>query len=112
MASNDFSPDTPPHEIGHDELLEAMEDGSRAIVDVREPHEFASGHIPGSVNLPLSSFDAGDLPSGKPVVLVCMAGVRSARALRQTLDAGVADARHYYAPGMNGWRAHGGPVTL
>ena len=111
MASKDFSPGTPPHEIGHDELLEAMEDGSRAIVDVREPHEFASGYIPGAVNLPLSSFDADDLPSGKPVVLVCMAGVRSARALRQTLDAGVADARHY-APGMNGWRAHGGPVTL
>lgn len=111
MVSKDFSPNAPPHEIGHDELVEAMEDGSRAIVDVREAHEFAAGHIPGAINLPLSSFDPDDLPNGKPVVLVCMAGVRSARALRQALDAGVADARHY-APGMNGWRMQGGPVTL
>ena len=111
MTTKEFSSSASPYEISHDKLVAAMEDGSQAIVDVREPHEFAGGHIPGAVNLPLSSFDPEDLPSGRPVVLICAAGIRSARALRQTLDAGVADARHY-APGMNGWRAQGGPVTL
>jgi rhodanese-related sulfurtransferase len=105
------TPSAPSPEIGHDALLEAVEGGTCAVVDVREPHEFAAGHIPGAVNLPLSRFNPQDLPSGKPVVLVCLAGGRSARALREALGAGVADARHY-APGMNGWRALGGPVTL
>ena len=111
MVTKELNPSALPSEVGYDELVAAMEDGSQAIIDVREPHEFTAGHIPGAVNLPLSSFDPVDLPSGRPVVLVCMAGVRSARALRQTLDAGVADARHN-APGMNGWRVQGGPVTL
>ena len=109
MAANPASP--PPHEIGYDALLEAVEGGSCAVVDVREPQEFAGGHIPGAVNLPLSGFTPDDLPTGKPLVLVCLAGGRSARALREILAAGVEDARHYPG-GMNGWRALGGPVTL
>jgi len=79
------------------------------IVDVREPQEFRSGHIPGAVNHPLSQFDPARLARGKPVVLICQAGGRSARALRRVLAAGRGDVRHY-AGGMSGWRARGGQV--
>jgi rhodanese-related sulfurtransferase len=34
-----------------------LADGSVLLIDVREPNEFASGHIPGSVSFPLSDFD-------------------------------------------------------
>ena len=37
-----------------------LQDGSIVLVDVREPHEFAAGHIPGSVSMPLSVFDPDD----------------------------------------------------
>ena len=55
-------------------------------------------------------FRPGKLPSGKPIVLVCQAGGRSARALQQALGAGVKDICHY-APGTGGWKSRGGSVV-
>jgi len=95
--------------IEHDELVRAQCERSCAVIDVREPHEFRSGHIPGAKNLPLSQFEPASIPQGKPVVLICQAGARSARALRRTIDAGRKDVRHYPG-GVSGWRARGGPV--
>jgi rhodanese-related sulfurtransferase len=91
----------------------AVEAGEVAVVDVREPHEFAAGHIPGSVNLPLSRFQPRDLPSGedKTVVIVCQAGVRSRKALNQAQATGRSDLKHY-AGGMAEWRARGGDVAV
>ncbi len=111
MVSNPSNPTASPYEIGDDEFLAAVEDASSAIVDVREPHEFAAGHVPGAINLPLSRFDPAELPTDRPVVLICQSGGRSAKALRAAQEAGVSDVRHY-APGTGGWRARGGPVTL
>ncbi len=99
-----------PTDIGHDDFLALQRDGRGVIVDVREPHEFLSGHIPGAINQPLSHFDAAELPTGKPIVLVCQAGARSAKALQTARAAGVQDIRHY-APGTGGWRARGEPVV-
>jgi len=96
--------------IEHDELVRAHQERSCVIVDVREPHEFKSGHIPGAINHPLSQFDPARLAQGKPVVLICQAGGRSAKALRSVLAAGRQDVCHY-AGGMGGWRARGGQVT-
>jgi rhodanese-related sulfurtransferase len=93
--------------IEHDDFARAVAEKSCAIVDVREPNEYAAGHVPGAINLPLSHFSPAQLPKGKPIVLICQAGGRSARALRQALEAGCADIRHY-APGSGGWKARGG----
>jgi len=81
------------------------------VVDVREPNEYAAGHIPHALNHPLSSFDPAKLPTGKPVVLVCQAGGRSARAMAQAHAHGRTDVIHYL-PGTGGWRAQGGPVAM
>ncbi len=94
--------------IAHDDFCRVVADKSCAIVDVREPHEYGAGHVPGAKNMPLSSFDPANLPKGE-VVLICQAGGRSAKALAKAQEAGRTDIRHY-APGTGGWRASGGAV--
>ena len=50
------------------------------LVDVREAEEFASGHIPGAINAPLSTIASATLPKDKALFLYCLRGMRSKRA--------------------------------
>jgi rhodanese-related sulfurtransferase len=95
--------------LEHDAFVEAALNGHCHVIDVREPHEYSNGHIPHAKNHPLSAFDPHQLPNDKPVVLVCQAGGRSARALQASYMAGRSDVIHY-APGTAGWIAQGGEV--
>jgi len=54
------------------------------LVDVRSGSEFASGHIPGAVNIPMDQIESrlGDLGLNLPIVLVCQSGKRA----RMTAD--------------------------
>lgn len=83
--------------------------GDAVVVDVREPGEFAGGHVPGAINLPLSRFDPAQLPvdGGKTVVLNCAAGMRSAKALRMCGDVPVDT---HLKGGMGMWMRAGLPV--
>ncbi len=93
-----------------DDVKAGLADGSIALVDVREPHEFEAGHIPGAVLLPLSVFDPALLPSdGRRIVLSCRSGKRSLDAAFFSQAAGIAVDAHY-AGGMLDWVAHGEPV--
>lgn len=54
------------------------------LVDVREADEYAAGHIPGSINLPLSAIDTAEIlipRKDTPLFLYCLAGSRSSQAL-------------------------------
>ena len=111
MFKNFFSPPSDPADIDLETFAKAVHAGEVTVVDVREPHEFVAGHIPGAVNLPMSRFDLPDLPKGKPVVLICQVGGRSRNALARARAAGRDDVKHY-AGGMSQWRIHGGDVTV
>ena len=52
------------------------------LIDVREADEFASGHLPGAINLPLSDFleRYGELDKEKSYHIICQSGARSAQA--------------------------------
>jgi rhodanese-related sulfurtransferase len=66
--------------VSFGDLEEAVGTDAWAVVDVREPHEFAAGHIPSALNIPMSGFDPKQLPQGKPVVLIFRSGGRSRNA--------------------------------
>ncbi|HKU13332.1 MAG TPA: molybdopterin-synthase adenylyltransferase MoeB [Steroidobacteraceae bacterium] len=76
-------------------LLRERSDSAVAIVDVREPREFAASHLPGAINIPVgqlqSRIDA--LPKGL-VVFVCRSGARSLNAAALASRAGVEDIAH------------------
>ena len=52
------------------------------LIDVREADEFAEGHLPGAINLPLSAFleHYGELDKDKSYHIICRSGARSAQA--------------------------------
>ncbi|MBI2173228.1 MAG: MBL fold metallo-hydrolase [Candidatus Aenigmarchaeota archaeon] len=64
------------------ELKQKLDEGQKIFVlDVREPLEYEEWHIPGSVNIPLSSVYAGaELPKDRKIIAVCLHGMRSERA--------------------------------
>lgn len=66
------------------EAVQLINRESAVVVDVCEPAEYASGHIPSALNAPLSALDKHLKPlekhKNKPVVVTCRSGNRSLRA--------------------------------
>ena len=88
-----FGAGSDPDVVSFGDLEEAVGTNAWIVVDVREPHEFAAGHVPNALNAPMSSFDPKDLPEGKPVVLICQAGGRSRNALNKARALGRDDVQ-------------------
>ncbi|MGI6246378.1 MAG: rhodanese-like domain-containing protein [Pseudochelatococcus sp.] len=99
-------------DLAIDEVKRGLADGSILLVDVRESEEYAAGHIPASVSVPLSTFDPAALPeaNGRRIVFSCNSGGRTLRALAATRAAGL-DLREHYKGSFKDWVAHGEPVT-
>ena len=64
------------------DLAAEVEAKTLNLIDVREADEFASGHLPGAINLPLSDFleRYEELDKEKPYYIICRCGARSAQA--------------------------------
>lgn len=74
-------------------MLSQVPRGSYAVVDVRTPEEFAAGHVPGSVNVPLGALAAGaSVPQAETLILCCRSGGRAGQALRLLEQRGVLGA--------------------
>jgi rhodanese-related sulfurtransferase len=76
------------------EKARALVEGGARLLDVRSPGEHASGHIKGSLNVPVQELgsrlaELGD--KAKPVVVYCASGMRSASAASMLRRAGFAE---------------------
>lgn len=80
------------------------------LIDVREPDEYAAGHAPGAINLPLSELTdrVGEVPRDTEVHVICQAGGRSAQAT-ELLSAHGIDAVNIDG-GTNAWIQQGHPL--
>ena len=87
-----------------------LEDGA-AVVDVREPEEFATGHVPGAVNIPMGQVHRrlGELDRSRRQLVVCRSGNRSSQVVAVLRRAGY-DAVNVTG-GMGAWLAEGLPVV-
>lgn len=82
------------------------------LVDVRSPEEFSSGHIPGSVNVPLDTLRraAEELKAYPRVVLVCAKGKRSLQAAEILESLGI-HRTEVVEGGTEAWKAEGRPLA-
>ncbi len=93
-------------------LAAEVPDGERdpAVIDVRSQREWAGGHIPGAVHIPVEEIEERmrEVPrDGRPLYVVCAGGGRSASASDFLAGRGYLRV-HNVEGGMNSWK---GAVT-
>ncbi len=94
------------------ELHSRRESGpAPVVIDVRTPDEYATGHIPGAVNIPFDEIarriDEVEAPDG--VALYCMVGPRARKGESALLAQGYETVLHLEG-GLAAWKAAGLPI--
>lgn len=84
--------------IGMEEYRKVVENpGGTLIVDVREPQEYAAGHVPGAINIPRGVIEfkiwnqvgyPANTQMDQPIVLQCQSGNRASLAAQSLADLG------------------------
>ena len=97
-------------EVTVDEV-ESRPDGT-VLLDVREPHEYAAGHIAGAINLPQADLATRleELPRDRKLLVVCQAGMRSRRAAQFLSQVGFDDIASVRG-GTGEWISSGRPIA-
>jgi rhodanese-related sulfurtransferase len=67
-----------------------FDSGSAIMVDVREPGELAEQNVPGTIDIPLGQLESrlAEVPTGKPVLVLCRSGNRARPAAETLATAG------------------------
>jgi rhodanese-related sulfurtransferase len=93
------------------EQFEAAHTVGATVLDVRNPDEYAAGHVAGAVLIPLGELAArqNEIPEGDPLYVICAVGGRSLTATRALVEAGYQAVS--VAGGTNGWVERGGAVV-
>ncbi len=80
------------------------------LYDVREPNEFKTGHIRGSILVPLSTFDLSkiDTSTVRNIVFYCKSGVRCGIASNLMRSAGFQGPLYRLEGGIVAWEIFGG----
>jgi len=96
--------------ISQDAFLALPTQGAEApfVLDVRTPEEYASGYVPGALNIPHDQLASrlAEVPKDRPVVLYCRSGRRAALAAEVLEANGYKDLEHLDGD-MQAWTEHG-----
>lgn len=87
-------------------LLETRRESRYCLVDVRQPLEYAAGHLPGALLLPLPELEARvfHLPADRALIFYCATGARSRVAADLALEAeATAQPVHHLVGGLLAW---------
>lgn len=107
-----LGPDT--EQVSRSELLEWVGSGRVTVIDVRPPEEYAGGHIPAAVSIPLDELAErlAELPDDQDIVAYCRGAfcVLAHEAVRLLTGHGRSARR--LADGMLEWRLAALPVAI
>ncbi len=94
------------------QVVEQLERGEVAFVDVRSRAEWDEGHIPGAQHIMLGYLNdrIGDLPTDKPVIVQCRTGIRSAIGASILQSRGFSKVTNLMG-GIRDWEAAGFAIT-
>ena len=94
------------------EAAAALEHGNALLLDVRGFDEFAAGHVPSALCLPLPDFErrAGEVPTDRPVLVFCQSGGRSALAAERLRALGMDNVADVTG-GFQAWQQAGLPAS-
>ena len=89
----------------------AAQGDDAVVLDVRDRHEWRAGHIPGVPNIPLGELPdrMDEIPEGRPLVLHCQGGGRSAIAASVLQAKGIENVINLVG-GFGAWKEQGHPV--
>lgn len=106
-----FQRSQPVDEVEPATAAAALADGTGIIVDVRDPHEWATGHAAGARHLPLPflASRASELPGDRTIYLICASGNRSRTATEMLVRAGFSAAN--VKGGTTEWIRSGLPTS-
>lgn len=95
-----------------DDVEQFARGGEITLLDVRGASEFAAGHIPGAINIPVGYLprDINDLPANKPVIVYCQSGMRASIASSVLQNLGRTNIATYMGS-FDEWLAAGKPVS-
>jgi rhodanese-related sulfurtransferase len=98
--------------LSQHEATRLINDRDATILDVRDAAQFQAGHLPSARTIPLVDLEkrCAELPTKRPIIVVCEEGRSAAKAAKQLRAQGRADV-HVLAGGMVAWRAAGLPVV-
>lgn len=93
------------------EAKQMIEEGDVQVVDSREPHEHAEGHVPGSIQIQhmATLAQADKLARDRPILFICKGGQRSAVAAEFAASLGITDLYNVEG-GHDAWREAGYPL--
>jgi len=104
-------PGEPFRRISVDEAMAMIERGGVQLVDVRQPNEYAAGHVPGSLLIPLDRLleRSSELSWQEDLIFVCAVGERSAVASEIAATVGRTRIMNMEG-GMTAWAKRGFPI--
>ncbi|MFX3624818.1 MAG: sulfurtransferase TusA family protein [Ectobacillus sp.] len=94
-----------PYVVTNEELAEKINSGENIVVlDVREPAEYAFGHIPSAISIPFGQLEerVSELDANAMIYVVCRTGSRSDFAAQKLAEKGFKHVRNV-VPGMSKW---------
>lgn len=95
-----------PHTITNGELQDILLSGEECtVLDVREAAEFAFGHIPSAISVPLGELESAALDQTKQIYVVCRTGNRSDIACQTLKEKGFSNVKNVI-PGMLEWQGN------